>query len=251
MPRIDLNSDLGESFGSYAFGDDTAVLASVSSANVAGGFHGGDPRGIRATCAAAHAAGVTIGAHPGYRDLAGFGRRFIEYEPGELTDEIIYQLGAVQALARSVGSAVRYVKPHGALYNAIAHHEGQARAVVRALRESGTGLPLLVSPDSVIERVAEESGVRTFSEAFADRAYAPDGSLVPRAVSGAVLTGEAATAQAMRIATTGRVLAVDGTEIAVRADSICLHGDHPAAVRLAGDIRTALEGCGVEIGSFV
>lgn len=251
MPRIDLNSDLGESFGNYVFGDDVAVLSSVSSANVACGFHGGDPQGIRATCAAAHAADVTIGAHPGYRDLVGFGRRFIDYDPGELADEIIYQIGAVQALARSVGSAVRYVKPHGALYNAIARHEGQAEAVARAVRDTDAGLPLLVPPDSVIERVARQAGVRTFSEAFADRAYAPDGSLVPRTAPGAMLEGGAATAQAVRIATTGRVIAIDGTEIDVRADSICLHGDRPAAVRLAGGIRAALEGCGVEIGSFV
>lgn len=251
MPRIDLNSDLGESFGNYTFGDDSAVLSSVSSANVACGFHGGDPHGIRATCAAAFSAGVTIGAHPGYRDLAGFGRRFIEYEQDELADEIIYQIGAVQALARSVGSAVRYVKPHGALYHAIARLEGQAQAVVRAVRDTDPDLPLLVPPGSVIERVAGEAGVRTFTEAFADRAYAPDGSLVPRTVSGAMLSREAAIAQAVRIATTGRVTAVDGTEIEVRADSICLHGDRPAAVRLARDIRAALEGRGVEIGSFV
>lgn len=251
MLRIDLNSDLGESFGNYTFGDDAAVLSSVSSANVACGFHAGDPRGIRETCRAAAAAGVTIGAHPGYRDLAGFGRRFIDYDAGELTDEVIYQVGALQALARSVGTAVRYVKPHGGLYHAIAHHRGQAEAVVRALRDLDAGVPLLVQPGSVVERVAREAGVPTFAEAFADRGYAPDGSLMQRGAPGAMLAPEAAIAQAVRIATTGRVVAVDGTEIAVRADSICLHGDRPAAVRLARDIRSALEHREVEIGSFV
>ncbi|MEJ6489511.1 LamB/YcsF family protein [Leucobacter sp. USCH14] len=251
MLRIDLNCDLGESFGTYVFGDDAAVLSSVSSANIACGFHAGDPRGIRETCAAAARAGAAIGAHPGYRDLAGFGRRFIEYDPGELTDELIYQIGAVQALARSVGSAVRYVKPHGALYNAIVRHEPQAEAVARAVREIGDGLPMLVPPGSVIERVARDAGMPTYAEAFADRAYTPDGALAPRTSPGAVLTADAAIDQAVRIATTGRVVAVDGSEIAVQADSICLHGDRPEAVGLSREIRAALEDRGIEIASFV
>ncbi|MGW9020052.1 LamB/YcsF family protein [Leucobacter chromiiresistens] len=250
MLSIDLNCDLGESFGNYAFGDDAAVLASVSSANVACGFHAGDPGGIRATCAAAAAAGATIGAHPGYRDLAGFGRRFIDYDPVELADEIIYQIGAVQALARSVGARVRYVKPHGGLYNAIVHHEPQARAVVDAVRAVGDELPLLVPSGSAVERIAHDEGVRTFAEAFADRAYAADGTLVPRTAPGAMLDRAAAVAQAVRIATTGRAVAVDGTEIEVPADSLCLHGDSPAAVQLAREVRAALDERGVRIASF-
>lgn len=251
MQRIDLNSDLGESFGRYSFGDDAAILDAISSANVACGFHAGDPRGIRATCRMAHERSVVIGAHPGYRDLPGFGRRFIDYDLEDLTDEVIYQVGAVQALARSVGAEVRYVKPHGGLYNAIAVREDQARSVVRAVQQLDAELPLLVLHGSVAERVAREASLRTLSEAFADRGYAADGTLVKRGTPGAVLTPEAATQQAVSIATTGRVIAVDGTEIQVEADSICLHGDNPEAVQLARDIRAGLERAGIEIASFV
>lgn len=251
MATIDLNSDLGESFGGYRLGDDAAVLASVSSANVACGFHGGDPLGIRATCRAAVAAGVTIGAHPGYRDLAGFGRRFIDVEPHELTDEVIYQIGALQALARSVGGEVRYVKPHGGLYNAIAVHEGQALAVVRAVLEVDDRLPLMVLPGSVAERIARDAGLRTVAEAFADRGYLPDGTLVRRGTPGALLEGDAAIAQALRFARGEPLAAVDGSLLRLTTESICLHGDNPEAVRLARRIRSELEREGVEIRSFV
>jgi UPF0271 protein len=251
MSAIDLNSDLGESFGGYRLSDDAAVLASVSSANVACGFHAGDPLGIRATCRAAVAAGVTIGAHPGYRDLAGFGRRFIDVEPHELTDEVIYQIGALQALARSVGGEVRYVKPHGGLYNAIAVHEGQALAVVRAVLEVDAGLPLMVLPGSVAERVARDAGLRTVAEAFADRGYLPDGTLVKRGAPGALLDGDAAIAQALRFARGEPMAAVDGSLLRLATESICLHGDNPEAVRLARRIRSELEHEGVEIRSFV
>lgn len=249
-PSIDLNSDLGESFGTYTFGDDAAVLNSVSSANIACGFHAGDPHGIRTTCRRALELGVAIGAHPGYRDLPGFGRRFIDYDPSELTDEVIYQVGAVQAVARSVGAEVRYVKPHGGLYNTIAVREDQARAVARAILDLDAALPLMVLHGSVIERVAREAGLRTVAEAFADRGYLPDGTLVKRGAPGAIRTPEAAVAQAIRIATEGRITAIDGTELEVAAESICLHGDNPAAVRLAREIRFGLEGAGVEIRSF-
>ncbi|RGE23739.1 LamB/YcsF family protein [Leucobacter sp. wl10] len=251
MSAIDLNSDLGESFGVYRLGDDAAVLASVSSANIACGFHGGDPPGIRATCRAAVAAGVAIGAHPGYRDLAGFGRRFIDVEPNELTDETIYQIGALQALARSVGGDVRYVKPHGGLYNAIAVHEGQARAVARAVLEVDDRLPLMVLPGSVAERVARESGLRAVPEAFADRGYLPDGTLVKRGAPGALLGEDAAVAQALRLARGEPLTARGGSALHLEAESICLHGDHPEAVRLARRIRAELEAAGVEIRSFV
>lgn len=247
--RIDLNSDLGESGGGRVF-DDAAVLPSISSANVACGFHAGEPGGIRLTCRRAAELGVTVGAHPGYRDFEGFGRRFMDVDLSELTDEVIYQIGAVQAVARSVGTEVRYVKPHGGLYNAIAVREDQARAVTRAILELDDSLPLMVLPGSVIERVARDAGLRTVSEAFADRGYLPDGTLVRRGLPGALLAPEAAVAQALRIATEGRIVAHDGTEIAIAADSICLHGDDPAAVRLARDIRAALKGAGVSIRSF-
>ncbi|WP_104192082.1 LamB/YcsF family protein [Cryobacterium sp. Y82] len=252
MPTIDLNSDVGESFGNWTFGDDAAIIASVTSVNVAGGFHAGDPTTIRATCAAAAAAGVTVGAHPGYRDLAGFGRRFIEMDPAELSNDVIYQIGAVQALARAAGTAVRYVKPHGALYNTIAHHPVQAQAVVDAIMAVDPTLPLMVLPNSDIERIAQTAGLRTVAEAFADRAYNPDGSLVSRTLPGAVLHSvEAVTAQVVRLALEGTVVAVDGSVIAMPAASICLHGDTPDAVHLAAAVRSALLAAGVSITSFV
>ena len=254
MPTItiDLNSDVGESFGNWSFGNDQAIIASVSSVNVAGGFHAGDPSGIRATCAAAAAAGVTVGAHPGYRDLAGFGRRFIDMVPSELTDDVIYQIGAVQALAAAAGTAVRYVKPHGALYNTIARHPEQARAVTEAILAVDPSLPLMVLPNSEIARVASDAGLRVVTEAFADRAYNPDGSLVSRTLPGAVLHSvDAVIEQVLRIAIDRQVRAIDGTLIEVSVDSLCLHGDTPEAVSLAGAIRTALLGAGVSIRSFV
>ncbi|MGO4105913.1 LamB/YcsF family protein [Leifsonia sp. YAF41] len=254
MPTItiDLNSDVGESFGNWSFGNDQAIIASVSSVNVAGGFHAGDPSGIRATCAAAAAAGVTVGAHPGYRDLAGFGRRFIDMVPSELTDDVIYQIGAVQALAAAAGTAVRYVKPHGALYNTIARHPEQARAVTEAILAVDPSLPLMVLPNSEIARVASDAGLRVVTEAFADRAYNADGSLVSRTLPGAVLHSvDAVIEQVLRIAIDRQVRAIDGTLIDVSVDSLCLHGDTPEAVSLAGAIRTALLGAGVSIRSFV
>lgn len=247
---IDLNADLGESGAGRVF-DDAAVLPVISSANVACGAHAGEPRGIRLTCERAAELGVTVGAHPGYRDPAGFGRRFIDITPHELTDEMIFQIGAVQAIARSAGTEVRYVKPHGALYHAIAMHEDQATAVVRALLEENSGLPLVVLPGSAVDRLANEAGIRTIPEAFADRGYLPDGSLVPRGAAGAVLSRAAAVRQAVRLAVEGKVTAVDGTEVEVSADSICLHGDNPSAVQLARDIRAGLESAGIEIRSFV
>ncbi|WP_255455413.1 LamB/YcsF family protein [Cryobacterium frigoriphilum] len=250
--RIDLNSDVGESFGMYTLGDDAAIIASVSSVNVAGGFHAGDPSTIRATCAAAAAAGVTVGAHPGYRDLAGFGRRFIDMEPAELSNDVIYQIGAVQALARAAGTSVRYVKPHGALYNTIAHHPVQAQAVLDAILAVDPTLPLMTLPNSEVGRLARASGLRTVSEAFADRAYNVDGSLVSRTKPGAVLHSvTAVTDQVLRLVLEGQVVAIDGTVIDVPVESICLHGDTPDAVNLAAAIRAALEGAGVTIASFV
>ena len=250
--RIDLNSDVGESFGSYTLGDDGAIIASVSSVNVAGGVHAGDPSPLRSTCAAAAARGVSVGAHPGYRDLAGFGRRFIDMQAAELTNDVIYQIGAVQALAAAAGTRVRYVKPHGALYNTIARHPAQAQAVVDAILAVDPHLPLLGLPDSVVGSLAEASGLRFVTEAFADRAYNPDGSLVSRTQPGSVLHDVGAvTAQALRLAIDHQVVAIDGSLIDVPAASICLHGDTPDAVLLAGAIRAALEDAHVTIASFV
>jgi len=252
MSTIDLNSDVGESFGNWTFGDDEAIIASVSSVNVACGFHAGDPSTMRATCAAAAAAGVTVGAHPGYRDLAGFGRRFIDMAPDQLTDELIYQVGALRSLARVAGTTVSYVKPHGALYNTIVHHPEQARAVVDAIVSLDPSLPVMVLPNSVIERTARAAGLRTVSEAFADRAYNPDGTLVSRSRPGAVLHDiGAVTDHVLRLAVDRQIRAVDGSLIDVDAESICLHGDTPGAVAMAAAVRAALLGAGIEIRSFV
>jgi len=248
---IDLNADVGESFGAWTMGDDAAILRVVTSANVACGFHAGDPRTARRTCALAAEAGVAVGAHVSYRDLAGFGRRFLDVDPGELTDEVVYQIGALQALAAAAGTAVRYVKPHGALYNAIVHHRAQARAVAAAVRTVDPGLPILVLPGTVIEEEARAAGLRPVVEAFADRAYLPDGTLVPRSRPGAVVTDPQEVAdRVVRMATEGTVTAVDGTAVRVRAESVCVHGDTPGAVALATAVREALDAAGVLVAGF-
>lgn len=249
--HIDLNSDVGESFGNWAMGDDAAIFQSVSSANVACGFHAGDPSGIAQTCRDAVAGGITIGAHVGYRDLAGFGRRFLDCSPTELADDVLYQLGALEALARSAGGTIRYVKPHGALYNTIVHHQAHAQAVVDAVKAFGGDLPLLLLPGSTALDKAEKAGLRGVAEAFADRGYTPDGTLVSRREPGAVLHDEAEVAERMvRLATDGVLRAVDGTDVRVEAESICLHGDTPGAVAMAAAVRAGLESAGVEIRPF-
>lgn len=251
MPFIDLNSDVGESFGNWTIGDDAAVFRYVSSANVACGFHAGDPSTIARTCRDAVAAGVTIGAHVGYRDLAGFGRRFLDCSATELADDVLYQLGALQALAHAAGSEIKYVKPHGALYNTIVHHEVHAQAVVDAVHAFSPGLPLLLLPGSLALKKAEARGLRALSEAFADRAYNPDGTLVSRREEGAVLHDHAAITENMvRLATEGKIVARDGSVLDVRADSICVHGDTAGAVAMAAAVRAGLENAGVTVRSF-
>jgi 5-oxoprolinase (ATP-hydrolysing) subunit A len=252
MAFIDLNSDVGESFGNWTMGDDAAIFRSVSSANVACGFHAGDPSTIAQTCRDAVAAGITIGAHVGYRDLAGFGRRFLDCSPTELADDVLYQLGALEAIARAAGGQVRYVKPHGALYNTIVTHRAQAQAVVDAVKAFGGDLPLLLLPGSVALEAAEAAGLRGVAEAFADRAYNPDGTLVSRREAGAVLHHEDAVAANMvRLATEGTLIARDGSTIRTSAESICLHGDTAGAVSMAATVRRGLEAAGVGIRSFV
>ncbi|MHA7306117.1 LamB/YcsF family protein [Arthrobacter sp. TMN-49] len=252
MPFIDLNSDVGESFGNWTMGDDAAIFASVSSANVACGFHAGDPSTIAATCRAAVAAGVTVGAHVGYRDLAGFGRRFLDCSPTELADDVLYQLGALSAMARAAGTTIKYVKPHGALYNTIVHHEGHARAVVDAVKAFGTDLPLVLLPGSLALARAEAAGLRAVAEAFADRNYTPEGTLVSRREANAVLHDPVqVTANMVRLATEGTITAIDGSVIAMPAESICVHGDTAGAVAMAAAVRAGLEAAGVQITSFV
>lgn len=252
MSTIDLNSDVGESFGNWSMGDDAAIFTSVSSANVACGFHAGDPSVIAQTCRDAVAANVTIGAHVGYRDLAGFGRRFLDCSATELADDVLYQLGALQALARAAGSTIKYVKPHGALYNTIVHHEVHAQAVVDAIKSFGEDLPVLLLPGSVALAKAEQAGLRPVAEAFADRNYNPDGTLVSRREPNAVLHDTAQVTQNMiRLATEGTIQAIDGSIIKMPAQSICVHGDTAGAVAMAAAVRAGLESAGVEIKSFV
>jgi len=248
---MDLNSDLGEGFGAWQLGDDNAMLDVVSSANVACGFHAGDPRTLLATCERAVRQGVVIGAQVGYRDLAGFGRRFIDYDSADLIADLIYQLGALDGLARAAGDRVLYVKPHGALYNTIVHHHQQAAAVVDAVRRYDPDLPVLGLPGSVFLDLAEEAGLTTVREAFADRGYRPDGTLVPRREPGALLHDPAEVAERMlRLVTDRTLVAVDGTVIKVEADSICVHGDSPGAVAMAQAVHDALTGAGVPITAF-
>lgn len=251
MATIDLNSDLGENVPERVVGDDAAMLRVVTSANVACGFHAGSPEGIRATLAEAVARGVAIGAHPGYRDYEGFGRVDVEIDDATLQAHVEYQLGALGALAASAGGRMVYVKPHGALYNRIAHDEAHARVVVAAVRAVDPSLVLLGLAGSVVLDVAEAAGLATAAEAFADRAYTPEGLLVSRKEPGSVLHDpEAVAVRMVRLAQEGVLEAIDGTTVAVRAESICVHGDSPGAIAMAEATRGALEAAGVAIAPF-
>ena len=255
MQTVDLNSDVGESFGRWRIGDDTTMLTLVSSANVACGFHAGDPLTLRRCCATAVEEGVRIGAQVGYRDLAGFGRRFVDYDRDELVADVLYQLGALDGLARVAGARVAYVKPHGALYNAAVTHEAQAGAVVEAVtafaRGTGVELPLLGLPGSALLAAGERAGLRTMAEAFADRGYTPDGGLVPRSEPGAVLgDADAVASRAVRMVRDGEVEALDGSVVRVAPDSVCVHGDSPGAVEMAEAVRRALDEARVEVRAF-
>ena len=250
--KIDLNADLGESFGVWRLGDDDAMLEVVTSANVACGFHAGDPTLLLRTCQVAADRDVRIGAQVSYRDLAGFGRRFIDVAPVDLTADVVYQIGALQALAQVAGSAVRYVKPHGALYNTIVNNHGQARAVAEAVHEVDPNLPVLGLSGSVFFAEAERLGLRTVPEAFADRSYRPDGQLVSRRERNAVLHDVAEIADRVAsMVNAGRVVAVDGSTIPITVESVCVHGDSPGAVQIANAVRDRLRSDGVELAAFV
>lgn len=252
MARIDLNSDLGEGYGAWTMGDDAAMLAVVSSANVACGFHAGDPAGILSTLREAAARGVAVGAHVGYPDRVGFGRRPMDVAPADLEADVIYQIGALQGLARAAGTRVSYVKPHGALYNTIAHDARQAAAVIAGVRAVDPSLVLMGLAGAPILAQARAAGLRVVAEAFADRAYNPDGSLVSRSLPGAVLHDpEAIAARVIRLATEGRVTAIDGSEISIEAQSVCVHGDTPEAVEIAQALRDRLVGQGIALEPFV
>lgn len=248
---MDLNADLGESFGSWTMGDDASMFRIVSSANVACGFHAGDPLTMLDSCRAAFELDVRVGAHVGYRDLAGFGRRSLDMTFDELFGDVLYQLGALDGMAHAVGASVDYVKPHGALYNRIVRDTEQAEAVVAAVHAYDPGLPVLGLPGSAWITLADEAGHPVFREAFVDRAYLPDGTLVPRTQDGAVLHDTAAVvAQAVRLATRKEVVAIDGSVVPVQADSLCIHGDTPGAVNMAAAVREGLEQAGVNIEAF-
>ena len=248
---VDLNADLGEGFGIWRLGDDEAMLGLVSSANVACGFHAGDPAGLLRVCRQAADRGVRIGAQVSYRDLVGFGRRFIDMAPDELTADVIYQIGALQALATAVGTTVGYVKPHGALYNTVATGRAQARAVATAVHAVDPALPVLGQSGSVFFDEAARRGLRTVSEVFADRAYQPDGRLVSRREPGAVLRDPDRIAErVIRMVQTGRVEAVDGTEVVVQVESICVHGDSPGAVQIASVVWERLREADIALEAF-
>ncbi len=252
MTAVDLNADLAEGFGVWELGDDTAMLDVVTSANLACGFHAGNPIGLARTCRAAAGRGVRIGAQVGYFDLAGFGRRRIEVDPAELTADVIYQIGALRALARAAGSDLGYVKPHGALYNTIVAHRQQARAVAEAVHAVDPALPVLGLAGSVFFTEAARLGLRTVPEAFADRAYQPDGTLVPRGEPGAVLREpERIAERTLTMVAAGVVEAVDGTVIPLEVESVCVHGDSPGAVGIAEAVRAHLLSAGVALKAFV
>ncbi|MDE9433994.1 LamB/YcsF family protein [Xenorhabdus bovienii] len=252
IKAIDLNSDLGESFGQWKMGNDAEMLGIVSSANVACGFHAGDPVGILQTLKSAKENQVVIGAHVSYPDLVGFGRRNMDIASHELTADVIYQIGALQGLALAAGTRVRYVKPHGALYNTIANDERQALAVIEGILVIDPNLALVGLAGSNILRLAQEKGLKTIAEAFADRAYTAAGELVSRREAGAVLHDANLVAQRMlQLVTEGGVDSIDGKFTPIKADSICVHGDSPGALDMAKQVKKVLQQAGITIQSFI
>ncbi len=249
---MDLNADLGESFGHWTLGDDEALVAHLTSANLACGFHAGDFRVMDVTVALCRRAGVAVGAQPGYPDLLGFGRRPLPFEPDEVTAMVRYQVGALEAFCRAHGVEMQHVKPHGALYNQAASDRALASAIARGVAGFSRDLALFgLASSEPMASAAAEAGLRFVPEAFADRRYLADGSLQPRRVDGSLLTDPAqAAAQAVAIATEGAVTADDGSRVELRAESICCHGDTPGAVEIASAVRRALEGAGVRVAGL-
>jgi UPF0271 protein len=246
--RIDLNADVGESFGAYSLGDDEAVMRSITSANVAAGFHGGDPTVLRRTVALARTLGVAVGAHPSFPDLLGFGRRDMKMTPGEAEDLVLYQVAAVAGVARAEGVELAHVKPHGALYNMAAHDRELAEAIARAVFAFDPALVLYAPPRSALASAGRAIGLRIAIEGFADRAYRPDGSLVPRSESGAVIGNvEEVVTRAMQMAVERTVNAVDGATIRLDADTICIHGDTAGAASMAAWMKAGLLSAGVDV----
>jgi UPF0271 protein len=245
---IDLNADMGESFGAWTMGDDAALMPWVTSANVACGFHAGDPATIAATVALAMKHGVAIGAHPGLPDLQGFGRRTLQVTEEQVYQMTLYQAGAVRAFAEAAGGRLHHLKAHGALYNMAARDEALSRGLVRAVRALGDDVQMYVLAGSPMETVARDAGLSVRCEVFADRRYMPDGTLVPRTRSDALITDEAeSVAQVLRMVREGRLVAVDGTAVTVRADTVCIHGDKPTAVPFVRALRQALASVSVAV----
>lgn len=249
---VDLNCDVGEGFGAWTLGDDMALLEAISSANVACGFHAGDPRTMAHTVKAAVARNVAIGAHVSYPDRVGFGRRAMRLTAEEITTDVLYQMGALDGLARAAGGRVAYVKPHGALYNRMAEDEAEARAVVEAVHRYGGGLCLLTLPGSVAQRTAAEAGVPVVVEAFADRAYTSEGRLVPRSEPNAVIHDpETVVSRVVRMAREGKVRSREGVDLTVNPQTLCVHSDTPGAGTLAHAIRKGLQQAGIDVRAFV
>jgi UPF0271 protein len=249
---MDLNSDLGESFGPWPMGQDAALMASITSANVACGFHAGDPGTMRATVALARTRGVAVGAHPGFPDLAGFGRREMQCSAQEVEDFVVYQVGALAGVAAAQGVPLQHVKAHGALYNMACRERALADAIARATAAVDRSLVLFGLPNSELLRAGDRAGLRVAAEVFADRAYEADGSLMSRRKAGSVIHDPAVVvARAVQMARDRRVVAADGSTIALQADTMCVHGDTPGAAVLARDIRAALEAADVSVERLV
>lgn len=250
--RIDLNSDLGESFGPWSMGDDAAMLRIVTSANIACGGHASDPETMFQTLVSARENGVSIGAHPGYNDREGFGRRIIPMAPAEITRLVAAQIGALQGVAALAGTRVGYVKAHGALANLSARDRTVADAIIRAVAAIDSALPVLAISGTQTEQAARAAGQPVFSEVFADRGYLSNGELVPRGQDGAMIhDADFAADRLLELLETGHMPVIDGAPIALDAHSICVHGDSPGAVAMASTIRTKLESQGIEVKGFL
>jgi UPF0271 protein len=250
MMRVDLNCDMGESFGAYSIGADEAVMASITSANVACGYHAGDPGVMRRTVRLARQAGVAVGAHPGFPDLLGFGRRELRMAPQEVEDMVLYQVGALAAIAKSEGVRLSHVKAHGALYNMAVIDKALAAAIARAVSAFDSALILFALPGSELARAANGVGLQVALEGFADRAYEPNGSLTPRSRAGAVIhDSDRVVQRAVRMAVDGVVTATDGSTLAMQVDTICTHGDTPGAQGLTRALRAGLERAGVSVSA--
>ena len=258
MKRIDLNCDMGESFGAWTMGMDAEVIRHVTSANIACGFHAGDPRVMYKTVKLAKDHGVGVGAHPGYPDLVGFGRRNLDCTPDEVRDYVAYQIGAMKAFCALHGVSLQHVKPHGSLYNMSVGNEAMIRAIVEAVAgvdQNVIYLALGGAQEPLVMKIAKEAGIRVAFEAFPDRAYTPEGKLAPRSLPGAVVKDpQAASERALRMAKEGKIITTDGGVLEMRIDTICVHGDNPSAVELVKNIRAAIEGEGIAVepmGKFI